>query len=111
VSFLLALALATTRSGLYGMVSRGPTAPVCRVGQPCSAPASGATLLFRRNGHVAARVHVRKNGRYSVHLAPGYYGVVVEPKPQIGRGIEPRHVHVVAGSPRERDFRIDTGIR
>src|SRR5438045_10289 len=40
-------------SGLHGTVTKGPTAPVCRVGQPCSAPAQ-VTLLFRRLGHVSA---------------------------------------------------------
>ena len=107
--FLLSLALAG--SGLYGMVSRGPTTPVCVMGKPCSAPAAGAKLLFRRSGHVYGRVTVAKNGSYAVHLPPGVYVVVVKPAPRIGRGIEPRRVRVRPGPARERDFQIDTGIR
>ncbi|MEN3342790.1 MAG: hypothetical protein V7644_2194, partial [Actinomycetota bacterium] len=54
MSALLALVLLT--SGLHGVVTRGPTQPVCQVGVPCSKPAVGAVLVFSRNGTVAARV-------------------------------------------------------
>ena len=93
------------------MVSRGPAAPVCTVGYPCSQPASGAHLLFERHRHVVARVTVAKDGSYSVRLRPGVYRVAVQPEPKVGRGIEPRHVRVTRGPASEADFQIDTGIR
>jgi hypothetical protein len=97
--------------GLYGTVTRGPTTPVCQEGKPCSEPASGAKLLFDRGGHVAANVVVAKDGSYSVRLAPGKYTIVVEPRPTVGRGIDPSRVRVSSGPPRELDLQIDTGIR
>jgi hypothetical protein len=105
------LAFALLGSGLHGTVTRGPTTPVCRVGVPCSAPAAGARLRFVRHHHVVARARVRKNGTYSVLLAPGIYRVVVARSPRIGTGIRPHRVRVFAGPPRELDFWIDTGIR
>jgi hypothetical protein len=98
-------------SGLHGVVMRGPTAPVCRVGVPCSAPAKGATLEFDRHGRRVARVHVGAHGIYSIRLAPGDYTVLVVPRAPIGRGLEPAKVHVSRGASRRLDFSIDTGIR
>ena len=42
-------------SGIRGMVIRSPTTPVCRAGQPCSAPAAGVALIVTRNGATVAR--------------------------------------------------------
>ena len=97
-------------SGLHGIVTRGPTTPVCRVGVPCSEPAKGAELEFDRNGRRVALVHVGAHGTYSVRLAPGDYAVLVVPHSAVG-GIKPMRVHVFPGAPRRRDFAIDTGIR
>jgi len=92
-------------------VMRGPTAPVCRVGVPCSAPAAGARLVFVRHHQVVAHVRIGKNGGYTVRLAPGVYTVVVRPSRRIGIGIRPHRVRVFSGPPRELNFWIDTGIR
>lgn len=105
---LLALALLT--SGLHGVVVRGPTAPVCRVGVPCSKPAVGAVLVFSRGARVV-RVRVAARGRYSVRLAPGVWSVRVAPTPRVGFGIRPARVDVAADARRRVDFQIDTGIR
>jgi hypothetical protein len=107
---LIAIA-ATLLSGLHGIVTRGPTTPVCRVGIPCSAPAAGAVLVFSREGHVVARITVGARGRYTVRLAPGLYAVTVSPTPKIGSGIQPRTVRVPRGLDVRQDFSIDTGIR
>jgi hypothetical protein len=90
---------------------RGPTQPVCQVGQPCSAPAARTRLLFARSGHAATQTRTDIRGRYSVRLAPGVYTVSVVPAPSIGRGIRPMRVHVAAGVLGHLDFFIDTGIR
>ena len=107
---LLALALAV--SGFHGTVMRGPTKPVCIVGQPCSEPAVGATLLFSSFGaHVVARALVGAGGRYAVRIAPGYYVVTTPAAHPIGSGVRPRNVHVARGVYGRLDFAIDTGIR
>ena len=104
---------ATNPSGLRGIVMRGPIAPVCVAGQPCSKPAKDVTLVFVRNGKVARRTTTNDQGRYRVALAPGRYAVrlTAGQKLTIGRGLEPTHVRVVANRFRRVDFSIDTGIR
>jgi hypothetical protein len=108
MTVLLGLVLAVT--GLHGVVTRGPTTPVCRVGTPCSEPAVGAVLVFSRDGRVAARIRAGAGGRYTVRLGAGTYAVQVSPPQRIG-GLAPRQVRVRAGLDGRVDFRIDTGIR
>ena len=108
MSALLALALLT--SGLHGIVTRGPTTPVCRVGKPCTEPAVGAVLVFSHDGRVAARVRAGTGGHYTVRLPPGFYAVRVSPPQRIG-GLKPREVRVRSGVNGRIDFQIDTGIR
>jgi hypothetical protein len=114
---MLAAALACTsgagaasRSGLYGLVMRGPTQPVCQVGTPCNGPASGLTLVFVRNGTTVARAKTSASGHYAIALAPAIYAVRYLPR---GMGIPPRpsKVRVPAGAAKRQDFFIDTGIR
>lgn len=95
---------------LHGIVMRGPTAPVCRVGSPCNAPAVGAVLGFVRDGRIVARARAGTGGRYGVRLPVGTYAVRQLPSPAIGFRLRPAVVHVHAGSTRA-DFFIDTGIR
>jgi hypothetical protein len=109
MSALLAVALLV--SGLHGIVTRGPTQPVCRIGTPCTKPAVGALLVFSQDGRVAARVRTGAGGRYSVRLRPGVYAVRLSPVPRIGEGIRPREVHVADRVFARVDFSIDTGIR
>jgi hypothetical protein len=102
---------ATSSSGLRGLVTRGPIAPVCAAGQPCSEPARNVTLVFSRHGRLVRRARTNDQGRYRVALAPGLYAVRLTPKPSIGRGLEPEHARVLANRFRRVDFSIDTGIR
>ncbi|MGH2973144.1 MAG: hypothetical protein ACRDLE_13605 [Gaiellaceae bacterium] len=94
---------------LHGVVVRGPTAPVCMTGKPCTEPAVGAVLVFSRNGG-SKRVRVGAGGRYSVRLVPGAYTVRQAPAPKIGFGMRPDRV-VVRRTVTRADFSIDTGIR
>jgi hypothetical protein len=105
------LALVAVVGGLHGVVMRGPTTPVCRIGVPCSEPAAGAVLVFSRNGAVAAHVRVGADGRYTVRLRPGVYAVSLRPAPRVGRGLSPAQARVPGGVLRHLDFEIDTGIR
>jgi hypothetical protein len=96
----------TVHSGLYGVVTRGPITPVCTVEQPCSEPAAGAVVVFSRNGNAVARVTVRTDGSYRVHLPPGLYAVRAGRRP-----VDPAAARVQRGRMRRVDFSIDTGIR
>jgi hypothetical protein len=105
------LAIAVTVSGLHGVVHKGPTMPVCRVGEPCTAPAQ-VTLVFR-NTRTARTFRTRSNrqGRYRITLAAGYYAVTTAERIGITRNIRPHAVHVRRSHDDRIDFAIDTGIR
>ncbi len=104
-AFITALVL------LHGIVTRGPTMPVCQVGVPCSEPAPGAMLVFSHDGHVVARVRAGDRGRYSVRLRPGSYAVRLAAQPRIGSGLAPRAITLSAVLSARVNFSIDTGIR
>ena len=93
---------------LHGVVTRGPTKPVCEMTTPCSEPAAHVKLVFRRRGvDVAAVTDAR--GRYAVRLPRGTWTIRISPPQRIGRGVEP--ATVVVRTPRRVDFLVDTGIR
>lgn len=102
-----AAAATTVRTGLHGVVRRGPTMPVCLVGSPCSAPAAHIHLTFVRNG-TAKTVATDARGRYSVALNPGRYLVRIAVRAE---RYTPTRVLVVSGRSRLQNFAIDTGIR
>jgi hypothetical protein len=106
--------LAILASGLQGTVMKGPTMPVCRVGQPCSAPAQ-VTLSFSRTvspgRHRFYWLRTSARGRFRVLLPPGYYAVQIKERIGITRNIRPARVHVRAGHVDTINFHIDTGIR
>ena len=109
------VSLAVLLSGLHGTVTKGPTMPVCRVSQSCSAPAQ-VTLVFRRTGTAAAagrvyRIRSAANGAYRIVLQPGYYTVSTVERIGIMRNIRPHTVHVRLARNDKLDFTIDTGIR
>jgi len=98
-------------SGLRGLVTLSPTRPVCLEEQPCSKPAAGVVLVFRRGGGgLVTRVTTRADGTYRVLLRPGEYAVVA-PRYRFGSGITPRTVRVPRGRVAHLDFEIDTGIQ
>ena len=104
-------ASATVSSGLRGVVTRGPTMPVCMVGQPCDEPAANVKLVFVRRGIAAGRARTDAQGRYRVILRPGRYSVRVPGLPSIGRDVTPATVLDVRGRFVRVDLFIDTGIR
>jgi hypothetical protein len=111
VALVAGAADAGTRSGLRGIVMRGPVMPVCIVGQPCDEPAANVRLVFLRDGKPVATARTVRDGRYRVALRPGIYRVRTLPRPSIGRGIEPQRVQVPRARFARVDFSIDTGIR
>jgi hypothetical protein len=107
VAFVAALSLLL--GSLHGTVMRGPIAPVCRVGTPCSAPAKHITLFFTRNGttHTTSTDGL---GRYRLHLTAGVYSVKTNQRP-FGVRTQPTKVTVRGGIDTRMNFHIDTGIR
>jgi hypothetical protein len=99
--------LATLLSGLYGVVTRGPTKPVCQIGMPCSAPFSHATLVFTRAG-VTRKVTTDAQGKYRVALPAGRWSLRVQSS-QFGWA--PRTVTVPRDRYRNVNVDVDTGIR
>ncbi|HVC88312.1 MAG TPA: carboxypeptidase-like regulatory domain-containing protein [Gaiellaceae bacterium] len=107
VAVLAATGAAPGPSGLRGLVTKGPITPVCVQGIPCTAPAAGVRLTFRRPGLVRTTLTGR-DGRYRILLASGRYSVTLSP----GRfGYGPRVVAVPAGRVGVVNFQLDTGIR
>jgi hypothetical protein len=107
VALVSAVALLT--GTIHGTVVRSPTAPVCRVGTPCSEPAKHITLTFTRNASTRSTT-TDDRGRYSIRLAAGAYAVKTNQRP-FGRVPQPSTVRVRASQSRRVDFAIDTGIR
>jgi hypothetical protein len=105
-------AAATTGQGLYGLVTRSPTRPVCSTDEPCSAPAAHTKLRFLRGTTFVATVVTDARGRYRTYLRRGVYTVRVAglPPSAMGGRIVPATVRVGAAW-RRQDFDIDTGIR
>jgi len=110
LAFAAPAACSTGNSGLRGVVVQGPTSPVCRLDEPCEAPAANVVLVFKQAGRVVARTTTGSKGGYRLALKPGRYAVTTARR-TIGTGLTPRTVVV----PRERfariDFHLDTGIQ
>jgi hypothetical protein len=98
------------KSGLHGVVMRGPTKPVCEDRDPCEEPAVGVVLQFRQGGRVVAQVKTGKAGRYVVRLRRGRYAVRTLRRGP-GTGLAPRTARVPAGRFARVDFHLDTGIQ
>ena len=97
------------RTGLYGLVTRGPLSPVCGTELPCEGPAPDLRLVFSRNGVVSAATTTRADGTYRVRLRPGSYTVRVgQPR---RTATKPANVTVTRKGFRRVNLFVDTGIR
>jgi hypothetical protein len=105
-----AVGAASTTSGLRGKVTVSPSRPVCIEGQPCSKPAPGVLVVFRRDGRIVARVTTRADATYRVVLPPGTY-TITAPQYRRGSGVTPKTVRVPKGRIAHVDLEIDTGIQ
>jgi hypothetical protein len=92
------------------LVTISPTRPVCIEGRPCSKPAAGVFLVFRRDERVAARVKTLADGTYRVALRPGRYAVSTPGLSRISR-LEPRMVRVPRSGSAVVHFTIDSGLQ
>ena len=101
----MTLATIAAAAVLHGLVTIGPTTPVCQAGVPCVKPAAAIVLQFTRAKRVFT-VRTDGRGRYTITLPAGLYAV----RASVGMRIQPGQVNVRAGS-HSRSFAIDTGIR
>jgi hypothetical protein len=108
-ALVLSPAAQAARGIVQGHVTRGPTAPVCKVGSPCTAPARDVVLVFTSAG-TTATVRTDRTGDYRITLRPGRWRVALNRK-GLGTAIEPSEIRVVAGRTRVVNLSIDTGIR
>ena len=99
---------AAAPTGLRGVVLAQRT-PVCVEGRGCLEPASGVTLVFRRDGRVVARATTRTGGAYRVLLPRGSYRVSVATRPVAN--IAPPSVRVAGGLLRSLDIELDSGMQ
>jgi hypothetical protein len=99
--------LAALLSGLYGVVTRGPTTPVCRVDVPCTAPYGHSTLVFSRPG-VTRQVTTDAQGTYRIGLAPGRWSLRVK---DAHFGAKPAAAWVPTSRYAKLNVFVDTGIR
>jgi hypothetical protein len=95
---------------LTGIISEGPTAPVCRTDVSCERPVSNHTVeALDSSGGIVAQGSTDDNGRYTLQLQPGHYTLVLVPKVGLGN-IPDNQVDVKAGV-NTHNLSVDTGLR
>lgn len=97
-------------SGIWGITLVGPTAPVCRQGQPCEA---GRSVALRVSDAKGGQVfYSDKYGLFMVGLPAGHY-VLVPILPWPGAHVIPSSipVDVYKGQFTEVIVHVDTGLR
>jgi hypothetical protein len=99
--------LAALLSGLYGVVTRGPTTPVCRVDVPCAKPYGNSTLVFSHLG-ATRKVTTDSQGKYRVALPAGRWSLRVQ---GAQFGWRPSTVTVPSARYAKLNVFVDTGIR
>jgi hypothetical protein len=99
--------LAALLSGLYGVVTRGPTTPVCRVDVPCTKPYGHSTLVFSRLA-MTRRVTTDAQGKYRIALPAGRWSLRVQ---DAHFGWRPSAVTVPSARYAKLNVFVDTGIR
>jgi Carboxypeptidase regulatory-like domain len=100
----------TQRSGIVGLVHRGPSCPVEQEAVPCPPRPTEANVEIRRpDGTLVATVRSGPDGRFRVPLAPGLY--VLQAIPEEFGISKPVEVRVTEGDVTDVTVTIDTGVR
>ena len=97
-------------SGIRGLVTIGPTAPVQRQGESGVAPYSARIVIKRATGATVAEVTSGVDGRFSLNLAPGTYAL----EPQSAAVLpfaRPQQVTVEPHRFTDVSVQYDSGIR
>jgi len=98
-------------TGVYGVVTAGPTCPVQRIDEPCPAePVSAEVEVRYRDGTAVASAHTDAAGDYSIPTPPGSYRLVIATGSALPRCPSP-DVTVAYNSPSLTNVSCDTGIR
>jgi hypothetical protein len=98
-------------TGVFGIVTAGPTCPVEQVGNPCPPrPVAAEVDVQDVNGHSAASTRTDGAGRYALSVKPGSYTLVLVTGSTFPRC--PSESAVISSSaPLRVDVSCDTGIR
>ncbi len=98
-------------TGLQGTVTRGPIAPTCQVGSPCTAPVAGTFAVWRGTVPVTT-FRSDSIGRYAVALDPGTYTLIAgSDVPVFDPNERQRTATVGPSGYTVFDMTFDTGIR
>ena len=105
--------VASGRTGIEGVITLGPTTPVCSVGVPCSRPISATIAITDVTGREVLAVTSGADGHFRADLPPGTYTLL--PLPMRSGTLYPRvvplTVDVSPGGYTHTDVMYDTGIR
>lgn len=105
--------VASGGTGIEGVVTLGPTTPVCRVGVPCSRPISAALSITDATGRVVLPITSGADGHFRADLPPGTY--TLTPLPLQPGAVYPRAVpltvDVSPGTFTVANMMYDTGLR
>jgi hypothetical protein len=98
-------------TGVYGLVTAGPTCPVEQVGNPCPPrPVAAEVDVQDMDGRTIGTTRTDSAGRYSLSVKPGSYALVIVTGTTFPRcPSEP--VSIPSGAPLRVDVNCDTGIR
>ncbi len=100
----------TAPATLSGVVTQGPTRPVCNDAAPCTSPVASHTIeAVDADGKVAATTKTDSAGKYSLHLEPGHYTLKLVPRAGLS-ALSNSEVDVTGGS-QELNLTVDSGIR
>lgn len=96
-------------SGITGVVTIGPTSPVCVEGKPCSKPYSATILVLLPDGQKITEFKSDASGNFNIALNPGKYILESEKNrfPQMRRQM----VEVFWGQYTTVNIYFDSGIR
>jgi hypothetical protein len=102
----------TLKTGLQGVVLRGPIQPVCRENEPCDDEPFAASFSVEQGGRVVSSFNSDAKGKFLVYLKPGLYTItpgndapILFPEAQV------KEVEVLAGELTSVTLSFDTGIR
>ena len=93
-----------------GVVTEGPTAPVCQLGSPCTRPVAGHGVeALDAAGNVVASATTDEAGKYTLHVQPGQYVLRLSPPVGISSG----NTEELNAKPGQNtlDITVDSGLR
>lgn len=95
---------------LSGVITEGPTSPLSQAGTPSDAPVANHVVQARNaGGKTIASTKTNDQGKYTLHLAPGSYSLVLVPK--VGLADPTNNTVQVKPGVNTLNLSVDTGIR